>query len=139
MKFPITTMSAVYVTNTVTGTLTKVIFSYYKGTSMTDAAGDNNNFNNLLLIRRKLTCEYDQMRLTIISFTIRNLYNSKFSGVYNSHDQIKCWVLERGENRSTRRKTSRSRVENQQTQPTYDAESGNRTRDTLVERDRCHH
>ena len=40
----------------------------------------------------------------------------------------------RGENRSTRRKTSRSRVENQQqTQPTYDAGSGNRTRDTLVE------
>ena len=30
-------------------------------------------------------------------------------------------------------KTSRSRVENQQTQPTYDAGSGNRTRDTLVE------
>ena len=31
-----------------------------------------------------------------------------------------------------RRKTSRSRVENHQTQPTYDAESGNRTRATLV-------
>ena len=38
----------------------------------------------------------------------------------------------RGENRSTRRKTSQSRVENQQTQPTYDADSGNRTRATLV-------
>ena len=38
----------------------------------------------------------------------------------------------RGENRSTRRKTSRSRVENQQTQPTYDADSRNRTRATLV-------
>ena len=38
----------------------------------------------------------------------------------------------RGENRSTRRKISRSRVENQQTQPTYDADSGNRTRATLV-------
>ena len=39
----------------------------------------------------------------------------------------------RGENRSTRRKTSRSKDENQQqTQPTYDAESGNRTRATLV-------
>ena len=37
----------------------------------------------------------------------------------------KCWFLRRGENRSTRRKTSRSRVENQQqTQPTYDAGSG---------------
>ena len=34
-------------------------------------------------------------------------------------------VFRRGENRSTRRKTSRSRVENQQQiQPTYDAGSG---------------
>ena len=48
-------------------------------------------------------------------------------------------VLRRGENRSSRRKTSRSRVENQQTQPTYDAGSGNRTRDTLVEGERSHH
>ena len=38
----------------------------------------------------------------------------------------------KGENRSARRKTSRSRVENQQTQPTHDAESGNRIRATLV-------
>ena len=38
-------------------------------------------------------------------------------------NQIKCWFFQRGENRSTRRKTSRSRVENQQTQPTYDAET----------------
>ena len=52
----------------------------------------------------------------------------------------KCWFLRRGENRSTRRKTSRSRVENQQqTQPTYDAGSGNRTRDTLVGGERSHH
>ena len=42
-------------------------------------------------------------------------------------NQIKCCFFRRGENRSTRRKTSRSRVENQQTQPTYDAESENRT------------
>ena len=54
-------------------------------------------------------------------------------------NQIKCWFLRRGENRSTRRKTSRSKVENQQTQPTYDAGSWNRTRDTLVEGERCHH
>ena len=47
-------------------------------------------------------------------------------------NQIKFWFLRRGENRSTRRKTSRSRVQNQQTQPTFDAESGNRTRATLV-------
>ena len=49
----------------------------------------------------------------------------------NNPDRIgiwKCWFLRRGENRSTRRKTSRSKDENQQqTQPTYDAESGNRT------------
>ena len=38
-----------------------------------------------------------------------------------------------------RRKTSRSKVKNQQTQPTYDAGSGNRTRDTLVEGERSHH
>ena len=41
-------------------------------------------------------------------------------------------VFEERGNRSTRRKTSRSRVENQQTQPTYDAGSGNRTRATLA-------
>ena len=57
----------------------------------------------------------------------------------NKSNQIKCWFLRRGENRSSRRKTSRSRVENQQTQPTYDAGSGNRTRDTLVEGERSHH
>ena len=49
-------------------------------------------------------------------------------------------ILRRGENRSTRGKTSRSREENQQqTQPTYDAGSGNRTRDTLVGGERSHH
>ena len=53
--------------------------------------------------------------------------------------QIKCWFLRRGENWSSRRKTSRSRVEKQQTQPTYDAGSGNQTRDTLVEGERSHH
>ena len=51
----------------------------------------------------------------------------------------KCWFLRRGENRSTRRKTSRSKDENQQTQPTYDAESGNRTRVTLVTGKCSHH
>ena len=48
----------------------------------------------------------------------------------------KCWFLRRGGNRRTRRKTSRSKDENQQqTQPTfetYNAASGNRTRATLV-------
>ena len=36
-------------------------------------------------------------------------------------------------------KTSRSRVGNQETQSTYDAGSGNRTRDALVEGERSHH
>ena len=48
---------------------------------------DDNNNNNLLFIRRKLACEYDQMRLTI-----RN--SLQFSIKLN---QIKCWFLERGE------------------------------------------
>ena len=51
----------------------------------------------------------------------------------NNPDRIgfwKCWFLRRGENRSTRRKTSRSKDENQQqTQPTHDRI---RTRATLV-------
>ena len=52
----------------------------------------------------------------------------------------KFWFLRRGENRRTRRKTSRSKDENQQqTQPTYDAESGNRTRATLVGGECSHH
>ena len=51
----------------------------------------------------------------------------------------KCWFLRRGENRSTQGKTSRSREENQQQiRPTYDAGSGNRTRDTLVGGERSH-
>ena len=60
----------------------------------------------------------------------------------NNPDRIgiwKCWFLRRGENRSIWRKTSRSREEKQQqTQPTYDARSGNRTRGTLVGGERSH-
>ena len=45
----------------------------------------------------------------------------------------KCWFFEEKVNRCIRRKTSRGKEENQQqTQPTYDTESGNRTRTTLV-------
>ena len=43
-------------------------------------------------------------------------------------NQIICWFLGRGENRCTRREKIRSRVDNQQTRPTYAAGSGNRTR-----------
>ena len=49
------------------------------------------------------------------------------------------WVFEERGNRKTQRKTFRSRVENQQTQPTYDAESRNRTRATLVGSECSHH
>ena len=51
----------------------------------------------------------------------------------------KCWFLRRGEYRSIRGKTSRSRVENQQTQPTYGVEFGNRSWATLVKSKCCHH
>ena len=44
-----------------------------------------------------------------------------------------------GENRSPRGRPSQSRVENQQTQSTYDTESGNRTQATLVEGKCSHH
>ena len=43
------------------------------------------------------------------------------------------------ENPSTRAKISRSRVENQHTQPAYDVRFGNRTRATLVEGQSSHH
>ena len=52
----------------------------------------NNNNNNLLFIRRKLACEYDQMRLTI-----RNLYNSKFFTILNQTKSNQMLVFgERG-------------------------------------------
>ena len=74
--------------------------------------------------------------------TCKNLLNRLVRGRDNQAriGIWKCWFLRRGENRSTRRKTTRSREENQQqTQPTYDAASGNRTRDTLVGGERSHH
>ena len=52
----------------------------------------------------------------------------------------KCWFLRRGENRSTQRKTSQSKGENQkQTQPTYGVDARIRTRTTLVGGECCHH
>ena len=61
----------------------------------------------------------------------------------NNPDRIgiwKCWFLRRGRNRNTRRKTSRSKEENQQkTQPKYDTGTGNRTRNTLVRGERSNH
>ena len=46
---------------------------------------------------------------------------------------------ENGKPEYPKKKSSRSIVENQQTQPTYDAESGNQTWDTLVGRECSHH
>ena len=78
---------------------------------------------------------------------VRNLPSQR---LWPAHDKVLGndwnWNLEMlvflriGENRSTRmRKTSRSKDKNQQqTQPTYDAESGNRTQATLVG-DECFH
>ena len=61
----------------------------------------------------------------------------------NNQDRIgiwKCWFLRRGKNQSTRRKTSLSKDDNQQqTQPTYDTESGNRTRAKWVGGEYSHH
>ena len=54
-------------------------------------------------------------------------------------NQIKCCFLETGQNWSTRRKTYRIREGNQHNQPTYDAESENRARATLVKGERFHH
>ena len=50
-----------------------------------------------------------------------------------------CWFLSKGANRSSRTKTSRRTVENQRTQPTYDAESSNRIRPTLSGGECSHH
>ena len=73
----------------------------------------------------------------------QGVHKNSFRNVRVFQDRIgiwKCWILRRGENRSTQRQTSRSRIENQQqTQPTYDAGSGNRTRVTLVGGERSHH
>ena len=52
---------------------------------------------------------------------------------------IKCRFFRSGENHSTQGKTSQSREEKQQTQTTYDAESGNRTWATLVGGECSHH
>ena len=50
----------------------------------------------------------------------------------------RCWFLRRGENKSTRRKTSRSK-DQQQTQSTFDTGTGSRTRATLVGGECSHH
>ena len=90
-------------------------------------------------IRAKLYCQIIII-ITLFKFQII-LAEHKCSTNWgdSKSNQIKCWFLRREENRSSQRKTSRSRVEDQQAQPTYDAGSGNCTRDTLVGGERSHH
>ena len=80
--------------------------------------------------------------IIIITFFMSQVYLAEHRGSTNWGDrksnQLKCWFLVRRENRSTRGKTSPSSVENQQTQPTYDVRSGNRTWITLLE-GQCSH
>jgi len=79
----------------------------------------------------------------IIVIEISSRTSTKWLFVHWNLDQMgiwKCWFLRRQENRSTRRKTSQSRGDNQQqTQPTYCVESENRSRATSVGGECSHH
>ena len=90
----------------------------------------NNNNNNIIKM--------------IITLFMSQVYFAEHRGPTNWWDrksnqhksnQIKCWFLVRGENRSTRGKTSWSWVTrtNKLKPVTYDVRSGNRTWATLVE------
>ena len=71
----------------------------------------------------------------------QGVHKNSFRNVRAFQDRIEiwqCWFLRREKTRRTRRKTSRSRVENQQqTQPTYDARKWNLRR--IGGRQRYHH
>ena len=79
------------------------------------------------------------MRFTILEEIRSTFPNHDFTIIIHKSNQIKCWFSMRGENRSTRGKTSHDRVEDQQTQSTYDTECGNRTPATLVDGKYSHH
>ena len=84
-------------------------------------------FNSLLFLFSVVKRRNDQCILSCV-ILVTNLFTA-----VNTYIHVKCWFLRRGENRSTRRKTSQRKDENQQqTQPIFDAESRNRTRATLV-------
>ena len=95
-------------------------------------------FRNVSFTLEVLWWVYKNRSLNFMGFLNPLQFSNQIYNSFIKSNQIKCWLLRRGENWSTRRKTSRSRVENQQTQPTYDAESGNWTRDTLVEGEHSH-
>ena len=92
------------------------------------------NYNNECLSKKK------------IAFFIHEELKGSYELVYACPcvpDRIgiwKCWFLRREENRSTRRKITRSKGENQQqTQPTYGVKAGTWTRATLVGGECSHH
>ena len=78
------------------------LFSERKGTVLGSRDGKSNQINHGLEVAHPLS-------------------GSSFSRLVRDRIGIwKCWFLKRGENRSSRRKTSRNKGENQQqTQPTY--------------------
>ena len=85
---------------------------------------DNSEFPfNLQLVMVFVELMADEMILTYLRIQLAR----PSRGFSESIGIWKCWFLRRGENRSTWRKTSRSKDENQQqTQAILDAESGNR-------------
>ena len=75
------------------------------------------------------------MRVTLNSKT-----DKPMALISGSNWNMECWFLWREENRRTPEKNPRSKDENQQqTQPTCDAGSGNRTGATAVGGKRSHH
>ena len=89
------------------------------------------NQKHVKLICNFFTCEAPRSSQELIQ---------KCLCIPGSNSNLEMLVLNERGNHSTWWKTSRSRVENQQqTQPTYDAGSGNQTRDTLVEGEHSHH
>ena len=112
---------------------------------LSEYANQSHNFTNLNF--RDVTLQINQSILFKLDSVRSGCPISRARGSCIKRSSIpdrigiqKCWFLRRGENRSTRRKTSRSREENQQqTQPTYDVESANRTRATVVEGECSHH
>jgi len=76
------------------------------------------------------------MRVTHNSLQLRNPWNSNSRSNWN----LEKLIFEEGGKPENPEKNPRSKGENQQqTQPKYDAGSGNQTRDTLVGGERSHH
>ena len=91
----------------------------------------------ILLFLTVSTCVANTNTFIItITLFMSQVYLAEHRGPTNWGDrksnQHKCWFLVRGENRSTRWTTSRSRVENYETH-IWRPIRGNRTRATLVE------